>query len=267
MSENVQYIVREAILRLINETTTDANIAKSIRLHERKIHFVPARYRVLGGLLQSLNIKFGNFIEKLIALVVEKDSMVETHPLSGKKVPLSMHEATDALIDTYITHRQLSNSPDQCDGVFAELLMQIVKLENQSGEEKQTIRHDIDTLFKTKSGKFVFLEIKYNDDHDTGKFVDINRKLIKTFAGLVNHLNITDPSQLIPILYYFNETKRWGPIYIPSSNIFRGAQLFNLYFETKYSDIDLHLRNLGEDPEVIAIFDALYKKIRFTKYD
>jgi hypothetical protein len=82
---------------------------------------------------------------------------------------------------------------------------------------------------------------------------------------LVNHLGIKKPAQLKPIIYYFNPTKRWEPIYTPSSNIYRGAQLFDEYFETKFSDIDSYLRNLGDDENVIVIFDELYKKIRYDQ--
>lgn len=111
--------------------------------------------------------------------------------------------------------------------------------------------------------QIVYLEIKYNDDHDTGKFVDINRKFIKTYAGLVNYLGITDTTQLKPILYYFNPVKRWGPIYTPSTNVYRGAQLFDEHFETAFADIDAYLRNLGDDEDIIAIFDDLYQLVRY----
>jgi hypothetical protein len=180
MSANVKEIVREAVVRLIRETTAEENIAKSLQLHETKIHFVPTRYRVLGGLLQSLNIKFGNFIEKLIGLVVERDANVKALPSSGKKEKFSMRAETDSLVDQYITSRQLPGSPDKCDDLFQALLAHIVGLETRPDGPKQTITKDVDALFQASTGQTVYLEIKYNDDHDTGKFVDINRKFIKT---------------------------------------------------------------------------------------
>jgi hypothetical protein len=210
MDDSVKQIVRDAIVKIIRDTAAEKNIGKSLRLHESKIHFVPTRYRVLGGLLQSLNIKFGNFIEKLMALVVERDANVEALPSSGKKVRFSMTAETDGLIDRYITNRQLPGSPDKCDDLFKSLLEEIVRIETLSTEEKQTITKDVDALFKSASGQVVYLEIKYNDDHDTGKFIDINRKFIKTYAGLVNLLGITEATQIKPILYYFNPIKRWG---------------------------------------------------------
>jgi len=263
MDESVQQAVREAIIKIVKDTASRKSIERSMRVHEGKLHFIPANYRVLGGLLQSLNIKFGNFIEKLFALIAEKDSNVETLPLSGKRVHFSMTPETDALIDQYITNRQLPDSPDRCDELFSELLTHIVRIETTENNTKQTITKDVDTLFRVPSGQIIYLEIKYNDDHDTGKFVDINRKFIKTYAGLVNQLQITDQHQLKPILYYFNLTKRWGPIYIPSSNIYRGEQLFDEFFEAKFADINSYLRNLSDDEAIVSIFDQLYQQIRY----
>jgi hypothetical protein len=263
MDTKVKELVRSAILEIIEDTTSEKNISKSFEKHQAKIHFVPIKYRVLGGLLQSLNIKFGNFIERLLALVVDQDSNVDALPASGRKIGLSMTARTDALIDQYITSRQLPSSPDECNEDFQQLLDQIIDIEHSSDERKQTIRKDVDALFQTSYGEIVYLEIKYNDDHDTGKFVDINRKFIKTYAGLVNYLDVSDSSNIKPILYYFNPVKRWGPIYTPSSNIYRGAQLFDEYFEIKFTDIDQYLQNLGDDEEIVSIFDNLYEKIRY----
>jgi hypothetical protein len=263
MDDGVKQAVREAIIKIIQDTASSKSIQRSIHVHEGKLHFIPAKYRVVGGLIQSLNIKFGNFIEKLIAQIIERDANVYTLPDSGKKIKFWMTSETDALVDQYITSRQLPNSPDRCDDLFDGLIEQIIITENRAVVAKQSIVKDVDALFRLASGQVVYLEIKYNDDHDTGKFVDINRKFIKTYAGLVNHLGITDFSQLRPIVYYFNPTKRWGPIYIPSTSIYRGAQLFDEFFETKFTDIDLYLRNLGDDEFIIEIFDKLYEQIRF----
>jgi hypothetical protein len=262
VQEEVRQIVREAIVKIIRDTTSEANIRRATQLHETKIHFVPAKYRVLGGLLQSLNIKFGNFIEKLIALVVEKDNNVEALPESGKRVSFSMTAQTDSFVDQYITRRQLPGSPDRCDELFASLLHEIVEIERRGEGAKQTITKDVDALFRANGKQVVYLEIKYNDDHDTGKFVDINRKFIKTYAGLVNHLEIENTDDIKPILYYLNPVKRWGPIYVPSSHIYRGRQLFDEYFEIRYDDIDEYLRNLSDDESIMAIFDELYQTIR-----
>ncbi|MDZ4766114.1 MAG: TdeIII family type II restriction endonuclease [Chloroflexota bacterium] len=262
MNEEVQIVVREAVLKIIQDTASQKNIRDHLKKHRVKIHFVPLRYRIIGAILQSLNIRFGNFIEKLIALVIEQDSQVSSLPESGKRISLSMTAETDRLIDQYITSRQLPNSPDLCDDAYQKLLEAIFEIERRTDRSKQTITKDVDALFRSRDGKIIYLEAKYNDDHDTGKFVDINRKFLKTYAGLLNHLQIDALDQLIPIIYYFNPTKRYGPIYIPSSNILRGAQLFDAFLEFSYADIDTILRNLGDDEKVMEIFDRLYQIIR-----
>lgn len=263
MDDRVKAIVRGSILRIINENVTDQKVQQLFAKHETKVHFVPIPYRVLGGLLQSLNIKFGNFLEELLGLVVENDNSVEALADSGKKIRLSITAQTDSMIDSYITSRQLPDSSDQCDDQFHELLEAIVRTETTSSSKKQTTTKDVDALFRNKrDGRIVYVEIKYNDDHDTGKFVDINRKFLKTYAGLVNRLNVQRVSDFVPILYYFNPTKRYGPIYTPSSNIYRGAQLFEEFFETRYDEIDAYLQSIGDDEEILAIFDDLYRKIR-----
>lgn len=262
MTESVQTAVRQAVEELIEKSTSSAAIAKSFKTHSTKVHFMPVKYRVLGGLLQSLNIKFGNFLEKLLDIVIQRDGNVKRHPISGSRVPLRFTADTDSRIDAYITSRQLAESSDRCDEKFEELLELIVQTEQDKTKDKLEIIKDIDTLFQADDDAYVYVEIKYNDDHDTGKFADINRKFIKTFAGLVNELGIDDKSHLKPILYYFNPTKRYGPIHVPSFNIYRGSRLFDEYFETKYEDVDKCLREIGDDPEIIRVFDNMYERVR-----
>jgi hypothetical protein len=236
--------------------------------HVEKVHFVPIRYRILGGILQGLNIKFGNFIEQLIRNLVEIDPNINVMPHSGKKIKLFFTPATDALIDSYITNRQLPNSPDDCTELFDKLLNRIIEIESNAKEEDQNgIVKDIDGLFKTKEGLMVYTELKYNDDHDTGKFADINRKFIKTWAGLAVHLKIKTPMELIPIIYYFNSTKRYGPIHTPSRNIMRGPQLFEAFLQSNYNEVDKYLSEIGDDPEILNVFDDLYAKIRNIKIE
>ena len=69
MTESVQTAVRQAVEELIEKSTSSAAIAKSFKTHSTKVNFMPVKYRVLSRLLQSLNIKFGNFLEKLLDIV------------------------------------------------------------------------------------------------------------------------------------------------------------------------------------------------------
>jgi len=263
MSSQIKQIVRSTILEMLEDSMSSGNIRKMAEKHADKVHFIPIRYRIIGGILQGLNIKFGNFIEQLMSKIVEIDTGVKAMPESGKKIKLFFTYQTDALIDRYITERQLPDSPDDCSGVFSELLDKILELEKDAIEEqRQGITKDVDGLFQTEDGTMVYTELKYNDDHDTGKFVDINRKFIKTWAGLAVRYRIQSQRELSPILYYFNSKKRYGPIYTPSTNILRGPQLFEKYMHIQYRDVDRYLSEIGDDPAILAIFDKMYNMVR-----
>lgn len=268
MSNHVKQIIRETVLEMLAGSMSAGNIRRMAKKHAEKIHFVPVPYRVIGAILQGLNIKFGNFIEQLLKNIVESDTAVKVLEDSGKKIMLFFTPETDALIDGYITRRQLPNSPDDCSEVFSNLLDRILEMESAAtNEQRQGITKDVDGLFQTDDGLIVYTELKYNDDHDTGKFVDINRKFIKTWAGLAVRYQIKSKDQLLPILYYFNPRKRYGPIYIPSKNIMRGSQLFDRFLHINYHDVDGYLSEIGDDPEILALFDQMYNTIRNQAVD
>jgi hypothetical protein len=263
MSSQVKQTIRKTVLQMLEESTSPENNRRMIEKHEEKVHFVPIRYRIIGGILQGLNIKFGNFIEQLLRNIVEIDTSVKVMEDSGRKIRLFFTHQTDALIDSYITDRQLPNSPDDCTEIFDALMKEILAIENNAtDEQRQGITKDVDGLFQTGDGLIVYTELKYNDDHDTGKFVDINRKFIKTWAGLAVRYRIKSTSELLPILYYFNPKKRYGPIYAPSKNIMRGAQLFEHFLHIRYDEVDGYLSEIGDDPEILAIFDKMYNTVR-----
>jgi hypothetical protein len=112
MSKQVKEIIRMTVMQMLEGSMSPENIRKITGKHEEKVHFVPIRYRIMGGILQGLNIKFGNFIEQLLRNIIEIDASVKVMEDSGKKLKLFFTHQTDALIDTYITDRQLSDSPD-----------------------------------------------------------------------------------------------------------------------------------------------------------
>ncbi len=263
MSDQIREIIHNTVLGMLENSASEANIRKLTLKHIDKVHFVPIRYRIFGGILHGLNIKFGNFIESLMGNVVEIDTAVELMPDSGNKVRLFFTPETDSAIDAYITERQLPGSPDDCTPQFDNLLHRILEIENSvEDDQRRGIVKDIDGLFRTIDGLMVYTELKYNDDHDTGKFADINRKFIKTWAGLAVKLEISNPDELFPIIYYFNPIKRYGPIHTPSRNIMRGAQLFDKFLQTKYKDVDRYLSEIGDDPEILNYFDQIYERVR-----
>jgi len=266
-NNKIKKLIKESVLKLINNTTADTKIEKIIGKHEVKTHFMPIRYRIFGGLLQSLNIQFGNFIEVLLQEIIATETYLEiVKTISNKKkVSLSLTKETDALIDRFISDRQ-NNNDNQLPKKFEYLLKNIVVTQH-SDMDLMTAKHDVDVLFKDKRNEvYYYLEVKYDDNHDTGKFADINRKFIKTYAGLVKKLEIKDAKRLKPILYYLTRKVMKGNIYIPEeTHIYRGAKLFNELLTTKYDDLDRCLQNFSENTETVELFDNLYKKIRYGK--
>ena len=266
-NKNIKKVIKESILELINNTFNDTKIEKIIEKHEVKTHFVPIRYRIFGGLLQSLNIQFGNFIEVLMHKIIEKEKHLEiVNEISGKKnISLSLTEETDSLIDRFISDRQ-NNNNDKLSDKFEKLLENII-ITQEPDKNLITAKHDVDVLFRDrKSNIYYYVEIKYNDDHDTDKFVGINRKFLKTYAGLAKKLDIKDVKRLKPILYYLNRKVMKGNIYVPEDKyIYRGEKLFVEFLSVKYIDVDRYLKNVSEDKETLEIFDNVYKKIRYGK--
>ena len=103
MSKQVKQIIRKTVLEMLGDSMSAGNIRKMAKKHAEKVHFVPIRYRIVGGILQGLNIKFGNFIEQLLRNIVEIDTGVQVMEDSGRKIKLFFTHETDALIDSYIS--------------------------------------------------------------------------------------------------------------------------------------------------------------------
>lgn len=267
-NDKIKKLIKDSVLEILNRTISEKKINKIIEKHAPKVHFVPIRYRIFGGLLQSLNIQFGNFIEVLMHKVVEKEDGLEiVSGISGKKnMILSLTRETDALIDGFITEMQ-NGGKKNLESEFEKLLDKIIE-HQQKNDSFTDSKHDVDVLFKDKkSGVLYYVEVKYNDDHDTGKFVDINRKFIKTYAGLVKTLDIKNKRSLKPILYYLTKKIMKGNIYVPEDKyIYRGDKIFKEFFDLKYENIDKYLKNISEDKEILNIFDDLYQKVRSNKY-
>lgn len=268
MNNNIKDIINQAVYNIINNSASYNKITELNKKHNVKIHFIPKRYRIFGGLLQSMNIQFGNFIEELMKVIISNEKRYNIiDEYSGKKSNnFSISKSNETRIDNYITNCQTtSNTDEQLELSFKNLQKEIINDINNNKENiNNSFKHDIDLLFEDKETNIIYyLEIKYNDDHDTGKFVDINRKFIKTFAYLVNEFNT---KEIVPILFFFNNKRMKGNIYIPeNTNIRRGKQFFDEFLSIKYDDVDNYLQNLSESDEVIEMFDNLYKKVMKLK--
>lgn len=275
MEENVlDQVMKKSIEVMISNAGSDKKINKLKKKHEKKIHFIPIKYRVFGGIIQSMNIQFGNFIEEAIhqiLLVNKNNKIIEEY--SGKRSnKFCISKKTERLIDQYITDCETHTYSEEEQKINYNKLLEII-VENEKNEKLETInfKHDVDVLFKDNiSGITYYVEIKYNDDHDTGKFIDINRKLLKTYAYLVRELKIYDKDKFKPMLFYFTNKRMKGNIYIPENEIYRGSRFFDKYTTIQYSDLEDYMLNISENEETIKQFNDMYNKVvneNVYKYD
>lgn len=270
--EKVELVIDRSINKIIEETAAKKNINRIKKRHDEKVHFIPKKYRVFTGLLQSMNIKFGDFIEQLFQEIVTNSSNYELEELSGiGRRKFTISRDNDNLVDAYITSRQIdyNATEDQLTKNFIELIKRIDLNCITEKEDDYILTHDIDLFFKEKGkNDYFYAEIKYNDDHDSGKYVDISRKFIKTYAYLHQELlkkYDRDPSKfnLKPCMFFFTNKKMTGNIYLPEKgNIYRGKEIFDNFFtDIKYEDIDNYLSNISEKKETVEKFDNLYKEV------
>lgn len=258
-------IMKKSIEIMISKSESEEKLKKLKTKHEKKIHFIPIKYRVFGGIIQSMNIQFGNFIEEAIHQILLANSQNEIiEEYSGKRSnSFYITKETETLIDNYISDCEtLGYTDEELKQNYEKLLKQIIK--NEKNKELETIKfkHDVDVLFKDKNTEITYyVEIKYNDDHDTGKFVDINRKLLKTYAYLVRELRIYDEKEFRPMLFYFTNKRMKGNIFVPESEIYRGSRFFEKYTTIKYSELEQYMLNISENEETRKQFEDLYNKI------
>lgn len=262
MNNNIENIIFTSVKKILKNLSSQEKIEKFKNIHSKKIHFIPEKYRMFNGLLQSLNIQFGNFIEELMFTLISKNSKykIVDSISQNKNNKFQISKYNNNLIDQYIIKCQ-ENEIENLDIDFDSLLKEIFKHKDE--EPIYEIKHDVDLLFKDEeNNKFYYLEIKYNDDYDSGKYVDINRKFIKTYAYLLNKLKIDKYDSLIPIIFYFTNKKLKGNIYVPEkTNIKRGKHFFNEFLNIEYKDIETYMTTLSENENIIKLFDNLYNHI------
>ncbi len=260
MTYEIKTLINSAVLKIIENTSSPKKLKSLNAKHDKKLHFIPKRYRVLGGLLQSMNIQFGNFIELLMTELISNEEKYEIiKKYSGKKSNVfKISETNERRIDEYISRCQYENVDLEFE--FKKLLDEIV---GDDDTKYENFSHDIDILFRDKTtGKVYYIEAKYNDDHDTGKFTDINRKFIKTYAYLAKELQIDSSENLIPILFFFTGKKLKGNIYVSeSTNIRRGKRFFEEFLSVSYNDVEEYLSLLSESDDIIKMFDNMYQTV------
>ncbi|WP_104629005.1 HinfI family type II restriction enzyme [Helicobacter bizzozeronii] len=262
MPNDFQVLIHASVQEILQNCTSPEKLKELTQTHQAKLHFIPTKYRILGGLLQSMNIQFGNLLKVLMKNLIVKEQRYEIlEQYSGQeKNKFTLSKTNETLIDQYITQRQAENLG--LENAFKQLCAQIFS-NNQRTDTSIHVTHDIDLLFKDKERqKIYYIEIKYNDDHDTDKFEGINRKFIKTYACLLRALSVKTPDALVPILFYFNDKKREYNKYIPEhSHIYRGKRFFDTFLSTSYTELESYLADFCNNPKNIQAFDVLYSKI------
>lgn len=270
MIMDLQKIIFDSVKDILENSFSEEKIQDIICKQKIKPHFIPFRYRVFGGLLQSMNIQFGNYIESLMTEIIRDDGRYKiVEEYSGvRRNNFKIPKSNDTIIDQYISNAE----DDSFDNIteFSKLLDNIIINNNDSKKFKNT-KNDIDLLFKDKEENYYYVEIKYNDDHDSGKAPDICRKFIKTYAYLSKELNITDSKKLKPILFFFTNKFR-ANTYLPEIKddydncyIYRGERFFKQFLNTKYEDVINALENFSETDENYKKFTDLYNDIMSRK--
>ncbi|UXZ05220.1 HinfI family type II restriction enzyme [Moraxella nasicaprae] len=239
------------------------NFSLSCCLNKRKLYIQKNKNQDYGffDIMKKFNINLDCFAIFFLKNLIQNDgryTILEDYS-SKKSNSFQLSTQNDTRINNFISSCQYNTI--NLDEEFPKLLYAIA---NDNDTNLSTIKHDIDILFQNKqTGVIYYLEVKYNDDHNTGKFVDINRKFIKTYAYLVREF---PNAKIEPILFFFNNKKMKGNIYVPeNTNIRRGKAFFDEFLSIKYEDVDSYMRNLSESPENIKAFDELYRKIMSIK--
>ena len=58
---DIKKLIKNTILQILEDNKTDSLIKKIEKKHDEKVHFIPFRYRVFGGFLQSLKHSIWKF--------------------------------------------------------------------------------------------------------------------------------------------------------------------------------------------------------------
>lgn len=269
MKEIIKKQVIDTILNIINNSINENKIKTLYKKHLEKTHFIPMKYRIIGSILQSINIQFGYFVEKLIKNIIKLENNFEVIDFDKKSNINNCYilDKQETLIDQYIVDRQITKQGKlELNDAFDNLLMKIHEFNdanNITNSKLNHYKHDVDLLFQNKTtGQIYYVEVKYNDDHDSGKFVDINRKFIKTYAYLIHKYKPSNYEKIKPIIFYFTNKIMKGNIYVPEqTHILRGEQFFDEFLSIKYNELEEIIASISNDKEIIDIFDKAINQI------
>jgi hypothetical protein len=241
---SISKIVREELENLLSVFSQEF-ILEQIDKHRGKVHAVSVESRVRGAIHQSLNIKFGSSLESILSRIVNASSHLKLHEFSGKRIILPVSSKKIRLIDDYVNNR--ASSIESVNADFRKLRNALKSKTPVSGTKKM----DVDLLFQTRTGKMIYVEVKYNDDHDTGKYPDIYRKALKT--GISLQLETKKPVETY--VYYFNAGERNLVKYFPNSNQLYGRDFFTRFRLGNYQLVCAEIRKYQR------VIDNKFKKL------
>lgn len=288
------FLTNEA-LKIMECTFSNDEIEKAFEIQLQKTHAMPIRHRVLGGLYQSVNIKFGNFLEILMKQIIddnpsytlvkrittgmpvtdekfiEKDKKFKDFPMTntvegGKSTNFIISKRNQRLIDDYITECTKSDAKKEDIKVnFDKLVKKIT--ENIIEEKKNplvydylTFKNDVDLLFfKNDNNNYFYIELKKEDNHDSGKTKDMYLKVIKTFTCLLYQAYSNDDETLIvesltPILLFFGDINNPSNI-LPEDFVFSGEKFFEKYLTIDFSQINDNMCKVSNSQKLIEFLD------------
>jgi hypothetical protein len=253
----VNELIKKALEDTVWSAFSQVAIDRVAKKNSTKVHFIPVGVRVFSGVVQSLNIRYGNFIQSLMQNLVEQENSLTLHELSGKKVDFRVSGNVNIEVDSYMSVRKQGSE----SGLNSDYQNFRERWESSDKVEKlNKAPNDVDLLFTDKNNQLVYVELKFNDDHDTGKHPDIYRKVLKT--GLAIEQLVSKP--VLPCVYYFNAGQRNLIPYLPVSQRFSGAEFFEKYLSVDYSLVANRLKHLSETDEVKARFQALAEAVLFN---
>ena len=270
----LQFVEGEG-LHIIETTFSDDAIQAAFKDHLRIQSVLPIRHRVLGGLYQSINIKIGNFLEILLKKILDDDndytlvSSINTSlPVDdtifqaklknnipkrnivggGKSTLFIISNRNQTLIDKYISDCTKADAKkEDIPAKFQALLTTLVENIKEEKASPNTydyavFNNDVDLLFfKTKDNHYFYVELKKEDNHDSGKDNDMYKKVIKTFACLLYQEYSNDNenfvvADLTPILLFFGDIKKTSKI-LPKENVDSGETFFDKFFTIGFNDV------------------------------
>lgn len=209
------------------------------KINKNKLHFLPIEYLNLTSYLTSLSISIGNLLEKLIRDIIKEDKKYNLSNLSGKKIDRIISEEENNAIEYYMKNKRDFNLNFLED-------VKYVNFNFNKGNKKR----DIDLLLYDNNKNYYLFELKFLDNHDTGKHENIYKKLFETTFALRRYFekNKIDYKKIEPILYFFNDTKKYKEDYLEENrNLYRGENFWNKFSNVSFYDIKEVFNNISKN--------------------